>query len=507
MRRFDADALWRVLRDEFGLVGDGDDGDAAAAGAGGTEVAGGTEAAGVETTAAETTTAKLALAYSGGRDSTVLLHALAGLRARHEFRVRALHFDHGLAAESAQWAAQCAAQCREWGVEFATARAESGQPPGESVEAHARRCRYRWFAQAVAPGEVLLTAHHADDQAETVLLNLLRGRGPESLAGIAPRRKLPAAQAARTAQVARPLLGFSGDSLADYARAHGLRWLDDPSNDSPQFDRNYLRAAVMPVLRRRWPGAAAALSVSAAHCRAAAELLAEEDARRLEDCRADAMRGVFCLAPPLSVEAARGLERARIIRLLRHWIHRCGHRSPSAGQLGALFAQVFAAQNRRATAALRWDGVEIRCFRGHLYLIAPPGFPGDSRPAPVDWDLQPHDFGNGLRVAVETVGDGGGAGVDGGVAAIDPRRLRGKQVQWTWRCGGERMRLPGRAHRHKLKKLFQRVEMPPWERRALPLLTVDGGVAWAHRIGAAADYACDKPAPGIIPRFTFAGRD
>lgn len=507
MRRFDADALWRVLRDEFGLVGDADDGDAAAAGAGGTG------AAGVETTAP--TTAKLALAYSGGRDSTVLLHALAGLRARHEFRVRALHFDHGLAAESAQWAAQCAAQCREWGVEFATARAESGQPPGESVEAHARRCRYRWFAQAVAPGETLLTAHHADDQAETVLLNLLRGRGPESLAGIAPRRKLAAAHAARTAQVARPLLGFSGDSLADYARAHGLRWLDDPSNDSPQFDRNYLRAAVMPVLRRRWPGAAAALSMGAAHCRATAELLAEEDARRLEDCRADAMRGVFCLAPPLSVEAARGLERARIIRLLRHWIHRCGHRSPSAGQLEALFAQVFAAQNRRATAALRWDGVEIRRFRGHLYLIAPPGFPGDSRPAPLDWDLQPHNFGNGLRVAVETVGDGGGIGVDGagagvdsgGVAAIDPRRLRGKQVQWTWRCGGERMRLPGRAHRHKLKKLFQRVAMPPWERRALPLLTVDGTVAWAHRIGAAADYTCDKPAPGIIPRFTVTGRD
>lgn len=496
MRRFDADALAEILRADF-------------------ERAGG---------------ARLAVAYSGGRDSTVLLHALTALRGAHGFALRALHFDHGLAAQSADWAAHCRAQCRAWAVEFAATREALDKPPGASLEAHARRARYRWFAHTVAPGETLLTAHHADDQAETVLLNLLRGRGPESLAGIAARRALSAANGT---QVARPLLAFPAAALADYARAHDLRWVDDPSNDSPAFDRNYLRAAVMPALRRRWPGATGAVGLSAAHCREAAELLEADDARCFAACRADAKRGVFCLAPPLEVEAVRALGQARARRLIRHWIHRHGRRTPSAGQLAELCAQVFESRG----GALRWDGAEIRRFRGHLYLI---GAPGDPRPAPVDWDLQPLDLGNGLRVEVETVGCGGdgggggsgdsgvggadaddsgvdgvgdnGVGVDGGVAgdiaaAIDPRRLRGKRVQWAWRRGGERMTLPGRAHSHALKKLFQQVAAPPWERQALPLLTADNEIAWAHPIGAAANCAHAKTTAGIRPRFIAAGCD
>jgi len=529
MRRFDADALGRVLCAEFGVGGGGDGGDSTVA-----------------------SRAKFALAFSGGRDSTVLLHALVALRARLGFALRALHFDHGLAAESAEWAAHCQAQCRAWEVEFAAAREALMKPPGMSLEAHARRRRYRWLARALAPGEILLTAHHADDQAETVLLNLLRGRGPESL-GIAPRRALAvpvdatvtaadattatvtaadatvtatvtAADATGTtpvAQVARPLLAFPAAALAEYARENELHWVDDPANDAPEFDRNYLRAAVMPVLQRRWPGASRALNLTAAHCRQAAELLAEDDARHLQDCRADAKRGVFCLAPPLEVAALEALGRARALRVLRHWIHGCGRRAPSTAQLGELFAQAFEAR----AAALRWAGVEIRQFRGHLYLIGPPPAPP---PAPVDWDLRPHDFGNGLRVEVDTVGGGAGAGAGDGAgagagagdgdgagagaggldvghagvgAAIDPRALAGRRVQWAWRRGGERMQLPGRAHRHALKKLLQQTATPPWERRALPHLTVDGDIAWAARIGPAAATAAPGH-PGLRPRFT-----
>lgn len=462
MRRFDAEALGAVLAEEFSLLG------------------------GAVTTVDSVT--KLAVAFSGGRDSCVLLHALTVLRARHQFNLRALHFDHGIAAESAEWAAHCEAQCRAWGIDFTARRETVGKPPGASLEAHARRRRYRWFAQEVAAGETLLTAHHADDQAETVLLNLLRGGAPESLAGIAPRRALSAANGT---QVARPLLAFPAAALADYARAHGLRWVDDPSNAALEFDRNYVRAAVLPALRTRWPGAIGALNLSAAQCREAAELLAEDDARDYENCRTDARRGVFCLAPPLTVEAMRGLGRARALRVLRRWIHGVGLRSPSAAQLDELRAQLFASGG----GELKWRGVEIRRFRDCVYLIGPPG---DSPPAPVDWDLQPRDFGNGLRVEVDTVT------VDTTVA-IDPSRLTGKRVQWAWRRGGERMTLPGRAHSHKLKKLLQQTATPPWERRALPLLTVDGEVAWAHRIGPAANCACAQNNAGIIPRFTAAG--
>lgn len=476
MRRFDADALGVVLAEDFGLVAvaDADPGYGHAR----------------RQLSGRAAAAKFAVAYSGGRDSTVLLHALAALRARHGFALRALHFDHGIAAESAEWAAHCRAQCAAWGIDFAAGREALAKPRGASLEAHARRRRYRWFAQVAQPGETLLTAHHADDQAETVLLNLLRGGGLESLAGIAPRRALSGAAGA---QVARPLLAFAAAALAEYARAHGLRWVDDPSNAEMEFDRNYLRRAVLPALRRRWPGAARALNLSAAHCRAAAELLAESDAQNFAACRLDAKRGVFCLAPPLNIDAMRGLGPARAVRLLRRWIHGCGLRSPSAGQLAELRAQVFV--SRAAAAALRWDSVEIRRFRDGLYLIGPPGEPPL---APVDWDLRGCDFGNGLRVEVDAID---GAGV---ATAIDPRRLTGRRVQWAWRQGGERMTLPGRAHSHALKKRLQQTAAPPWERRALPHLTVDGEIAWVHTIGPAAGYACNDGAAGITPRFVAA---
>ncbi|MGR3912923.1 MAG: tRNA lysidine(34) synthetase TilS, partial [Gammaproteobacteria bacterium] len=196
------------------------------------------------------------VAYSGGCDSHVLLHALMHARRRgdvaREFQLRAAHFDHGLLPESAEWAARCEAVCREWGIPFQHARREVRKAPQQSLEAAARHARYRWFAQCIARGQVLLTAHHADDQAETLLLNALRGGGVHSLAGIRPLRMLSAAKGTR---VARPLLAFSRAQLAEYARAHRLRWIDDRSNRALQFDRNHLRHEIIPLLRQRWPGA------------------------------------------------------------------------------------------------------------------------------------------------------------------------------------------------------------------------------------------------------------
>jgi len=248
-----------------------------------------------------------------------------------------------------------------------------------------------------------------------------------------------------------------------------------------------VRAEVLPVLRRRWPGAVAALNRSAANCRAAADLLAEDDARWLAACRADAKRGVFCLAPPLTVAALRGLGDARALRVLRRWLHGVGLRAPSAAQLDELRAQIFTT----AGGELKWRGAEIHRHRDCVYLIGPPPAPP---PAPVDWNLRPLDFGNGLRVEVDTVGDGV-------ATAIDPKKLRGKRVQWAWRSGGERMQLPGRAHTHALKKLLQQTATPPWERRALPHLTVDDHIAWTPQIGPAANYATPT---GLTPRFTVA---
>lgn len=432
--------------------------------------------------------AALAVAYSGGRDSQVLLHALSAARRERGFALTALHFDHGLSPQSARWTAQCAAVCREWGIPFASHRQVVTKASGQSLEARARQSRYAWFERVVEPGQVLLTAHHGDDHAETVMLNWLRGGGLESLAGI-PRQRI--LSAAKGTLVARPLLAYPGQALAEYARRHGLRWIDDPANRSPEFDRNYLHASVIPLLKARWPGVAASLAKSAEHCREAAACLDQVAGQRFEECRADAKRGVFCLAPPLDVRLLKPLGRAHIIRLLRHWIHRHGRRSPSSGQLATLFEQVFRAQS----GGVRWNGAEVRYFNQCLYLTAPLG----DWPAPgaaLNWDLRERDLGaNGLRVEVQS-------GVSGG---LDRRHLRGRKVQLIWRRGGERMTLPGRKHRSRLKKLFQQNAVPPWERRALPLLIVDGEVAWAHGVGPSAACCCGKNEPGLGLRFVAGG--
>ena len=471
VRVFDSESLSRVLFEDIGP-----------AGGGGAEMA-------------KMAKTKFALAYSGGRDSQVLLHALCAVRRELGFDLTALHFDHGLAPQSADWARQCEAVCRQWEVAFISDRQPLLKSPGESLEALARQSRYRWFEQVVKPGQVLLTAHHANDQAETVLLNLLRGGGVQSLAGIPQQRVLSLSAAKVTpatpaTRVVRPLLSFSREALAEYARRHELTWIDDPSNLSLQFDRNYLRESIIPLLEQRWPGAINSLGRSAENCREVAAFLDEVMTPLLQRCQVAEKSGVFCLAPPLDGSALKPLGRFQIIALMRCWIHRHGRRSPSSGQLATLFRQVFEDQKMRA--GVRWDAAELRYFDGHLHLIRRLDAPPDG---PLEWDLRARDLGtNGVRLEVRK-----GAG-----GTLDPQRLRGKSLKLVWRTGGERMFLPGRTHSSALKKLFQQNAVPPWERRALPLLVVDGEVAWAHGVGAAA-CCCAQNQAGIRLRYVAGG--
>ena len=468
VRVFDSESLSRVLCENIGPAGGG------------------------MAEMAEMAKTKFALAYSGGRDSQVLLHALCAVRRDLGFDLTALHFDHGLAPQSADWARQCEAVCRQWEVAFISDRQPLLKSPGESLEALARQSRYRWFEQVVKPGQVLLTAHHANDQAETVLLNLLRGGGVQSLAGIPQQRvlSLSAAKVTPATRVVRPLLSFSGDALTEYARRHELTWIDDPSNLSQQFDRNYLRESIIPLLEQRWPGAINSLGRSAENCREVAAFLDEVMTPLLQRCQVAEKSGVFCLAPPLDGGALKPLDRFRVIALIRCWIHRHGRRSPSSGQLATLFRQVF--EDEKMRAGVRWDASELRYFDGHLHLIRRLDAPPDG---PLEWDLQARDLGtNGIRLEVHK-----GAGGD-----LDLQRLHGKSLKLVWRTGGERMTLPGRTHSSALKKLFQQNAVPPWERRALPLLVADGEVVWAHGVGAAA-CCCAKDRAGIRLRYVAGG--
>ncbi|HEX5419512.1 MAG TPA: tRNA lysidine(34) synthetase TilS, partial [Gammaproteobacteria bacterium] len=197
-----------------------------------------------------------AVAFSGGLDSSVLLAAMTRLPTR--YALRALHVDHGLHPDSADWARRCAEFAAGLEVPYRSARVSVDAGRGDGLEAAAREARYAALAELLEPGETLLTAHHADDQLETLLFRLLRGTGVRGLRGILPRSRLG------VDFVARPLLGFTRAELRAQAERWGLQWLEDPSNRDLAYDRNYLRAAVLPVVLKRWPRASQTASRLAA---------------------------------------------------------------------------------------------------------------------------------------------------------------------------------------------------------------------------------------------------
>ena len=190
---------------------------------------------------------RLFIAYSGGLDSTVLLHATARVRLELDGEIHAIHADHGLQADSRTWSEHCEQQCAALDIQLHKVHLELQIPAGESLEAVAREARYQAFAKILGPGDALLTAHHADDQVETVLLQLFRGAGVAGLAG------MPRVKSWHRGWLLRPLLPFSRQQLEHYADEYSLRWMEDTSNLDVRFSRNQLRRRVVPELKARWP--------------------------------------------------------------------------------------------------------------------------------------------------------------------------------------------------------------------------------------------------------------
>ena len=395
---------------------------------------------------------RFVVAYSGGRDSHVLLHALAALdRLPNGASLIVRHVDHGLHPQSSHWSAHCKAVCAELGVPCETQRVDARPALGESPEEAARERRYA--ALRAAHGECLLTAHHRDDQAETFLIQLLRGGGPRGLAA------MPRITPFGEGWIARPLLPFGRDQLADYAARHGLRWIDDPSNFDTDLDRNYLRHELMPPILGRWHGAATTLARAAGHNAEAAELLeqlADLDLAGLGGSRADT----------LSVNALRELPPARRRNALLIWFRRRGLPSPAARHLAQLDLDLL---NCAADAQprLRWPGAELRRHRDDLHAFRPR--PPLERPESIAWPNPSRSLtlpdGRCLHARPST---------DGGVRLA---LLEGARLSVGFRRGGERCRPVGRARGRSLKKLLQESGLAPWERDELPLIHLDGELA------------------------------
>ncbi|TVQ86058.1 MAG: tRNA lysidine(34) synthetase TilS [Chromatiaceae bacterium] len=418
---------------------------------------------------------RLWIGLSGGLDSTVLLHAAASLRGQLPGALHALHLDHGLHPHAPRWAEHCRQVCGDLDVPLTVHRLVVPRRPGASLEASARAARYQAAAEVIGPGEALVTAHHRDDQAETLLLALLRGSGLHGLAA------MPAAAPLGSGWLLRPLLDQDRTALLAYARQHRLAWIDDPSNADLRHDRNRLRQQVLPMLRLRWPGAAATIARSAAHCAEAAALI---------DASVAALLPSLAGSRPhtLAVGALRALaetDPARARALLRHWLRGQGHRPPPRGRLAQIIAQVLPA---RADAAplVTWTGCEVRRYRDDLFVLAP------LPPAPairLAWD------GRGSLALPAGLGrlrlTGGTAGPVG--AATAARTIR---LEVWFGHSGLRCRRPG-APGQRLKHCFQQAGVPPWLRPYVPLLLAAGREDPAL-IAIAGVADCAAVAPGLI---------
>ncbi|MBS7663449.1 tRNA lysidine(34) synthetase TilS [Pseudomonas lalucatii] len=386
------------------------------------------------------------VAFSGGLDSTVLLHLLARLAQREALPpISAIHVHHGLQAAADAWPDHCRRQCEALGIPLHVQSV--AVVPGASLERAARDARYGAFTALLGAGEVLLTAQHREDQAETLLFRLLRGAGVRGLAG------MPASRALGRGHLLRPLLDCARSELEAYAAEHRLSWVDDPSNADGRFARNYLRHQVMPLLRARWPQAERTLARSARHLGEAAQLLDELAQLDLQAAQAPSPLAWLSL-PSLALAPLRRLSTARLRNALRYWLRELTP-MPDAEHWAGWQALLEAADD--AAPIWRLAGGELHRADERLWWLAG------------DWLLTPPCPILTLESEKSLTLPGNGyVRIEGHLPGQGDWRL-------AYRQGGERMAVAGRGHRD-LKRLLNERRLPAFVRGRLPLLLCDGEV-------------------------------
>lgn len=431
---------------------------------------------------------RLWVGYSGGVDSHVLLFALSRLRAQlSDFDFLAVHVDHQLSSLSPQWSEHCRHICGQLQIPYKCIVVNAKAEMGESPEAKARAVRYDAFSSLMKHNDCLLTAHHQDDQAETLLLQLLRGSGPRGLAA------MPRYCEFGSGFLARPLLGFTREEILRYARQRQLQWIDDISNEDPAFDRNFLRLQVVPLLKQRWPSLAKTLSRSAQLCADTLSILdtvADEDLRRVEDGTAVGRR--LCITP------LQALPMERQFNLLRAWLKRLGLPCPSQKTLQHMEQQVIQAATD-STPRLQWPGGEVRRYRDYLYAMHP--MEDFDRNRCIPWNVN-------QALAIEGVGKISVVEAKG--CGLKKQLLQDAVVSIRFRQGGERCKLPDRGVSHgqdlknqdlknhalknpnlqnlSLKNLFQECGIVPWMRERVPLIYIDDQLAAVGDLWTCAPY-------------------
>jgi tRNA(Ile)-lysidine synthase len=419
----------------------------------------------------------LCVGLSGGLDSTVLLDALAETMESSGYPVSAVHVNHNLSANAGKWVRFCEHLCANAGVPLAIEDVRVDAASSEGLEAAARIARYAVFA--ARPERFVVLAHHLDDQAETVLLQLLRGTGLKGIAAMPEIRELRGTPVS----LVRPLLEHPRAALESYARERGLKWVEDESNTATRQDRNYLRHDILPLLDQRFGGWREAMARFARHAGSANDLL-----EQLASTDGVPQRAGEALA-------IADLPADRKANALRAFLSRNAVAMPSEARLAEMVRQLWEA---RDDARVRIDhaAVSLVRFKGEVHIERNLD---SARPWRVDWNLESAlDLGadRGVIQFEEVPGEGIAAdAVDGGEWYFAPR------------SGGESIRLGGSARPTRtLKNLFQELQVPTWHREKLPLLFHDGRLVWVPGIGIAAEYACQPGREGFRPSWKVAGK-
>ncbi|MDN6114607.1 MAG: tRNA lysidine(34) synthetase TilS [Enterobacterales bacterium] len=384
----------------------------------------------------------LMVAFSGGLDSTVLLHALVQLRMQNfpHLQLRAAHVHHGLSRYADLWVDHCKSVCQQWQVPLHVLRVKvDAQRSG--VEAAARDARYHAIAGLIGNHETLLTAQHLDDQCETFLLALKRGSGPTGLSAMASHMPFFS-----TEQI-RPLLDISRAQLEEYAASYDLKWVEDDSNQDDRFDRNFLRLRVIPNLRDRWPHFPEAVARSASLC--------AEQEQLLDELLLDSLQSLMSEDDSLNIEGLLPMSEAKRYALLRRWIACFGVMMPTREQLQRLWNEVATARED-AEPQLQLGKNQVRRYRQHLYLLPPLR---SLKTEVIAWDPR-----ESLPLP-----DGLGE-LQLGERGICVRAPRSDEVVSIRFAAHGTLRIVGRRHSRPIKKIWQEHNIPPWERERTPML-------------------------------------
>lgn len=408
----------------------------------------------------------IAIAYSGGLDSAALLHLAHRYAHAHGLPLFAFHVHHGLSPNAELWLAHCRRECEKLGVPFDARHVEVGNVAKTGVEEAARLRRYAALGEMCRAHDapLLLTAHHQDDQAETVLLQLLRGSGVAGLSGMDESNHAHDLLGDAQLLMGRPLLRVSRAELETHVRAHAIAHVEDESNADPRYARNALRHHVMPLLQRYFPGYQQRFARTAQHAQSAQYLLIELASQDLSDCLDH---------DSLDISRLRQLDADRIDNLLRYWFGSRGIRMPSTAWLAEMRTQLLEAKEDAQVCVTHAD-CHIRRHRDHVFITPKYDEIEASTPRSFVWQgeasLHWPQFGGTLYFDVSEQG-------------MDAEWLRQQTLTICLRSGGERLKPAADRPTRNLKQHYQSRNVPAWERERLPLVFAEKQLLFAAGIG------------------------